>query len=121
MYLTTATATVYYSSRLVPGMLTNTVFCVPSRYVVVDVIIRNRDMQQVRVTKAMRLIIAKLRLQMQPKRRLQCVKAPKCLTVNKMKADTIKQSSAATLKEHLEPILLDNQVMEWKQHGVRSV
>ena len=78
-------------------------------------------MQHIRVTKAMRLIIAKLRLQMQPRRRLQGLKAPKCLNANKMKADIIKQSFAATLKEHLEPILLNNQVMEWKQHGVHSV
>ena len=49
---------------------------------------------------------------MQPKRQLQGVKAPKCLNVNKMRADTIKQSFAATLKEHLEPIVLDNQNVE---------
>lgn len=77
-----------------------------------DVIIRKRDMLHVHVTKAMRLIIAKFRLQMQPKRRLQGVKAPKCLNVKKIKADIIKQSFVATLKEHQEPIVLGNQVVE---------
>ena len=69
-------------------------------------------MQHLRVTKTIRLIIAKLRLQMQLRRRVQGVKAPKCLNVNKMKTGIIKQSFAATLKEHLVPILLNNQVME---------
>ena len=85
------------------------------------VIIRKRDRQDVRVTKAISgaecwidqgLIIAKLRLRIQPKRRPQSVKAPKRLNVNKMKTDTIKQSFAATLEERLEPIGLDNQDVE---------
>lgn len=76
-------------------------------------------MQHVRVTKAMRFIIAKLTLRMLPKRRLHGVKAPKCLNVNKMKADTIKQSFAATLEEHLEPIVLDSQDVEAAQGALR--
>lgn len=78
------------------------------------VLVRKRDRQHVCVTKAMRgaeswtdhyLIIAKCRLHIQPKRRLQGGKAPNRLNVNKMKTDTIKQSLAATLEERLVAIV----------------
>lgn len=58
------------------------------------------------------LIITKLRLRIQPKRRPQGVKAPKRLNVNKMKIGAIKQSFAATLEERLESIVLDDQDVE---------
>jgi len=85
------------------------------------VIIRKRDRQDVRVTKSMcgaecwtdhRLIITKLNIRMQPKRRPQGKKAPKRLNVAKLKTGSCKQSFVNALEERLESTSLDNQNVE---------
>ena len=115
-------------------LITNTTFHLPTRnrtswmhprskhwHLIDYVIVRKRDRQDVRVTKAMcgaecwtdhRLIATKLRLCIQPKRRPQGVKASKRLNVNKMKTDSIKQSFIAALEKRLESLVLDDQDVE---------
>jgi len=115
-------------------LITNTVFCLPTRnrtswmhprskhwHLLDYVITRRRDRQDVRVTKAMcgaecwtdhRLIISKLNLRIQPKRRPQGAKPPKRLNISKLKVDNIKQSLIDTLEERLDGLNLDSMDVE---------
>lgn len=115
-------------------LITNTIFQLPTRnktswmhprskhwHLIDYAIVRRRDRQDVRVTKAMcgaecwtdhRLIVCKLNLQIQPPRRPQGKKAPKRLAVSKLKSPDIKQQLSVTLDERLENIALDNQDVE---------
>ena len=90
------------------------------------VIIRKRDRRDIRVTKAMcgaecwtdhRLIVAKLNLHIQPKRRPQGAKAPKRLNVNKLKVEDVKKTFSEALSEQLESVKPENQTVEtfWKE------
>ena len=90
-------------------------------HVIDYVIIRNRDRQDMWVTRVMCgaecwtdhcLIISKLNLSIQPKRCPQGMKTPKPLNVNKLKLSCIKQSLTNTLEEHLDASTLDNQDLE---------
>ena len=119
-------------------LITNTIFPLPIRnrtswmhprskhwHLIDYVIIRKRDRRDIRVTKAMcgaecwtdhRLIVARLNLHIQPKRRPQGVKAPKRVNVNKLKTEDAKKSFVETLAEHLESVKAENQTVEsfWK-------
>lgn len=115
-------------------LITNTVFCLPTRnrtswmhprskhwHLIDYVIVRKRDRQDVRVTKAMcgaecwtdhRLIVSKLNLRVQPKRRPQGTKASKRLNVGKLKMPSASQSFADTLEERLNTTVLDDHDVE---------
>ena len=119
-------------------LITNTIFPLPIRnrtswmhprskhwHLIDYVIIRKRDRRDIRVTKAMcgaecwtdhRLIVARLNLHIQPKRRPQGAKAPKRVNVNKLKTDDAKKSFVETLAEHLESVKVESQTVEsfWK-------
>ena len=120
-------------------LITNTVFPLPTRnktswmhprskhwHLIDYVITRKRDRRDVCVTKAMcgaecwtdhRLIVAKLNIHIQPKRRPQGAKAPKRLNVNRLKIEDVKKSFSETLAEQLEAVVPDNQTVEtfWKE------
>ena len=115
-------------------LITNTVFNLPTRnrttwmhphskhwHLIDYVIVRMRDRQDVRVTRARcgaecwtdhRLIVSKLKLCVQPKRRPQGAKAPKRLNISKLKVSSIKQSFADTLEERLDSTVLEGQDVE---------
>ena len=115
-------------------LITNTIFRLPTRnrtswmhprskhwHLIDYVIVRKRDRQDVRVTKTMcgaecwtdhRLIVSKLKLRVQPKRRPQGMKAPKRLNISKLKAPDIKQSFVNTLEARLESTLLEDLDVE---------
>ena len=115
-------------------LVTNTVFRLPARnrtswmhprskhwHLIDYVIVRKRDRQDVRVTKAMcgaecwtdhRLIVSKLNLRIHPKRRPQGFKASKRLNVGKLKLPFSSQSFAKTLEERLKTTVLDDHNME---------
>ena len=115
-------------------LITNTIFCLPTRnktswshprskhwHLIDYAIVRKRDRQDVRITKAMcgaecwtdhRLILSKVNFHIQPKRRPQGMKAPKRLDVGKLNISTIKQSFADTLETRLESLVLENQDVE---------
>ncbi len=57
-----------------------------------------------------RLIVSKLKIYIQPKRRPQGVKAHKLLNINRLREDTVNQSLASTLEKRLET--LDNLNVE---------
>ena len=106
--------------------ITNTVFRLPHRnrtswmhprskhwHLIDYVITRRRDRQDVRVTKAMcgadcwtdhRLIMSKLNMCIQPKRRPQGKKATKRLNVARLQVDPIKQSLCEELEDKLEQL-----------------
>lgn len=124
-------------------LITNTTFCLPTRnktswmhprskhwHLIDYVIVRKRDRQDVRVTKAMcgaecwtdhRLIISKLRLHVQPKRRPQGAKPPKRLNVSKLKASDIKQSFVDTLETRLESTMLNDHDVEAAWASLREM
>ena len=115
-------------------LITNTVFNLPTRnrtswmhprskhwHLIDYVIVRKRDRQDVRVTKTMcgaecwtdhRLVVSKLNLHVQPKRRPQGVKAPKRLNINKLKSSDLKQSFSHTLEQRLQSTLPKGQDVE---------
>ena len=94
-------------------LITNTVFRFPTRnrtswmhhrskhwHLIDYVVVRKRDRQDGRVTKSMcgadcwtdhRLIVAKLNIRVQPKRRPQGMKAPKRLNITQLKNTNTKQ------------------------------
>ena len=85
------------------------------------VIVRKRDRQDVRVTKAMcsaecwtdhRLIVCKLKICVQPKRCLQGMKTPRRLNTWKLKVPNIKQSFVDTLESHLESTMMNDHDVE---------
>ena len=112
-------------------LITNTIFRLPTRnrtswkhprskhwHLIDYVIVRKRDRRDVRVTKSMcgaecwtdhRLIITKLNIRIQPKRRPQGKKAPKRLNVAKLKTDSCKQSFVDALEERLKSTSPGNQ------------
>ena len=94
------------------------------------VIVRKRDRQDVLVTKAMcgaecwtdhRLIVSKVKLQIQPKRRPQGTSAPKRLNVAKLKSEETTQVLRSTLEERLEPILLEDHDVETAWRSIQEV
>ena len=115
-------------------LITNSLFRLPKRnktswmhprskhwHLLDYVIVRQKDRQDVRVTKAMcgaecwtdhRLIVCKLNLRIQPPRRPQGSKTPKRLNVSKLKCDTVKQSLVQDLDSKLEAITLDSDDVE---------
>ena len=115
-------------------LITNSVFRLPNRnktswmhprskhwHLLDYVIVRQRDRQDVRVTKAMcgaecwtdhRLLITKLNIKIQPPRRPQGKKTPKRLNVSKLKNDHTQQSLAEELDNKLEFLNLDSQDVE---------
>ena len=93
------------------------------------VIIRKSDRRDIRFTRNMcgaecwtdyRVIVAKLNLHIQPKRRPQGKKAPKRLNVNKLKRETVQKSFSETLAERLEPIAKDSQDVEVVWEAIRE-
>ena len=85
------------------------------------VIVRNKDRQDVLVTKAMcgaecwtdhRLIVSKVKLQIQPKRRPQGVPAPKRLNVIRLKSEDTRSEFVSALEERLDSLLLDHQTVD---------
>ncbi|XP_063598196.1 craniofacial development protein 2-like [Penaeus indicus] len=106
-------------------LITNSIFRLPHRnktswmhprskhwHLLDYVIVRQRDRQDVRVTKAMcgaecwtdhRLLISKLNIRIQPPRRPQGKKVPKRLNISKLKSDHIKQSLAEEIENRLNP------------------
>ena len=94
------------------------------------VIVRKRDRQDVLVTKAMcgaecwtdhRLILSKVKLQIQPKRRPQGTKAPKRLNVGKLKSEETRQGLVSTLEERLDSLLLKDQDVETAWSSLQEV
>ena len=115
-------------------LITNTIFRLPTRnrtswmhprskhwHLIDYVIVRKRDRQDVRLTKSMcgaecwtdhRLIITKLNIRIEPKRRPQGKKAPKRLNVAKLMTDRGKQFFVDALDERLKSTSPDNQSVE---------
>ena len=93
-------------------------------YLINYVISRKRDRQDEQITKAMcgaecwtdhHLIISKLKLHIQPKKRPQGAKPPKHLSVSKLKISDIKQSFVDTLQSHLESTMLNDNDMDGRR------
>ncbi|KAF7241799.1 Craniofacial development protein 2 [Varanus komodoensis] len=119
-------------------IITNTIFCLPTRkktswmhprskhwHLIDYVIVRRKDRQDVRVTKAMpsadcwtdhRLIISKLSLQIKPKRRPQRNKtAMKKINVSKLRNPNTAASLAEDLDNQLSELQLEeNAEKDWK-------
>ena len=115
-------------------LITNTVFRLPNRnkmtwmhprskhwHLLDYVIVRQKDRQDVRVTKAMcgaecwtdhRLLITKLNIRIQPRRRPQGKKTPKRLNVSKLKRDSVKQSLVEELDNKLQQQSFDSKDVE---------
>ena len=90
-------------------------------YLIDYVIVRNRDRQDVRVTKAMcgadcwtdhRLIVSKLNIHFKPKRRPQASKTPKRLNTDRLKIPDARQTFVHTLNGRLASITFDNKNAE---------
>ncbi|KAI0232245.1 hypothetical protein LSAT2_017425, partial [Lamellibrachia satsuma] len=84
-------------------------------------VVRKRDRQGMRVTKSMcgadcwtdhRLIVTKLNIRVQPKRRPQDKKAPKRLNITQLKNTNTKQCFVDILEVRLESTPLDSQNVE---------
>ena len=123
-------------------LITNTVFNLPTHnrttwmhprskywHLIDYIIVRLRDRQDVRVTKTMcgaecwtdhRLVVCKLKLHVQPKRRPQGVKAPKPLNISKLKVSNINQSFADTLEERMDSTVLEGQDVETAWAALRE-
>ena len=106
-------------------LITNTVFRLPNRnktswmhprskhwHLLDYVIVRQRDRQDVRVTKTMcgaecwtdhRLLISKMNLRITPPRRPQGIKVPKRLNISKLKNNLVKQKLVEELDNKLPP------------------
>ena len=115
-------------------LIINTVFRLPTRnrtswmhprskhwHLIDYVVVKKRDRQDVRVTKSMcgadcwtdhRLIVNKLNIRVQPKRRPQGKKAPKRLNITQLKNTNTKQCFVDILEVRLESTLLDSQNVE---------
>ena len=115
-------------------LITNTVFRLPNRnktswmhprskqwHLLDYVITRQRDRQDVRVTKTMcgaecwtdhRLLISKLNIRIQPPRRPQGKKAPKRLNVSKLQKVDVKQSLSEEIDKKLQQLKLDSLDVE---------
>ena len=115
-------------------LITNTVFCLPTRnktswmhprskhwHLIDYVIVRRRDRQDVRVTRAMcgaecwtdhRLLVSKLNLRIKSKTRPQGTKAAKRLNVGKLKLPSNAQYFADILEERLKSTVLDDRDVE---------
>lgn len=124
-------------------LITNMVFRLPTRnktswmhprskhwHLIDYVITRKKDRQDLLVTKAMcgaecwtdhRLILSKLRLLIQPKRRPQGTKAPRRLDISKLELDTVKQSFVAAMSERLETLDMQNKNVETAWATLRNV
>ena len=124
-------------------LITNTIFRLPTRnrtswmhprskhwHLIDYVIVRKRDRQDVRVTKSMcgaecwtdhRLIITKLNIRIQPKRRPQGKKAPKRLNVAKLNTDSCKQSFVDALEKCLKSTSPGNQSVEADWASLREL
>ena len=115
-------------------LITNTCFRLPTRHktswmhprskhwhLIDYAIVRRRDRRDVRITRAMcgaecwtdhRLIVSKLNIHVQPKRRPQGKKAPRRINITKLKDCSSKQAFVDTLGERLDAITLDDQDVE---------
>ena len=115
-------------------LITNTIFHLPTRnrtswmhprskhwHLIDYIIVRKRDRQDVRVTKTMcgaecwtdhRLVVSKVKLRVQPKRRPQGMKAPKRLNISKLKIPDIQKSFTDTLEARLEATILEDLDVE---------
>ena len=115
-------------------LITNTVFRLPTRnrtswmhprskhwHLIDYAVVRKRDRQDVGVTKSMcgadcwtdhRLIVTKLNIRIQPKRRPQGKKAPKRLNITQLKNTNTKQCFVDNLEARLESTPLDSQNVE---------
>ena len=94
------------------------------------VIVRKRDRQDVKVTKSMcgaecwtdhQLIVSKMNIRIQPKRRPQGQKAPKRINIAKLKNSNTKQSFIDALEERLESASLDSQNVETDWATIRDL
>ena len=119
-------------------VITNSLFRLPTRnktswmhprskhwHLLDYVIVRRRDIQDVRVTKTMcgaecwtdhRLLISKMNLRITPRRRPQGVKNPKRLNVSKLKSELVQQELAEELERNLQSHDLDSDTdveTEW--------
>ena len=56
-----------------------------------------------------RLVVSKLNIRVEPKRRPQGIKAPKRLNISKLKVSNIKQSFADILEQRLDSFVLEGQ------------
>ena len=123
-------------------LITNTVFNLPTHtrttwmhphskhwHFIDYIIVRMRDRQDVRVTNTMCgaecwtdhcLVVSKLKLCVQPKRRPQGAKVPKCLNISKLKVSNIIQSFADTLEERLDSTVLEGQDVETAWAALRE-
>ena len=123
-------------------LITNTIFRLPTRnktswmhprskhwHLIDYVLVRKKDRQDVRVTKAMcgaecwtdhRLIISKMNLRIQPKRRPQGSKPPKRLNVKKLKVEDTKKSLMDNLEERLGKLSLDTMDVETAWASLRD-
>ena len=124
-------------------LITNTVYRLPTRnrtswmhprskhwHLIDYVIVRKKDRQDVLVTKAMcgaecwtdhRLIVSKVKLQIQPKRRPQGTPAPKRLNVTRLKAEETRSDFVSTLEDRLDSLLLVNQTVETAWSSLQDV
>ena len=93
-------------------------------------IVRQKDRQDVRVTKSMcgaecwtdhRLIVSKLNVRIQPKRRPQGNQTKKKLNVTKLSNGDIKESLVCTLEERLQTLHLDSDDIEANWASLRDV
>ncbi|XP_030396936.1 craniofacial development protein 2-like [Gopherus evgoodei] len=119
-------------------LITNMVFRLPTRnrtswmhprskhwHLIDYFIIRRRDRQDVKVTKAMcgadcwmdhRLIVSKMKLRIMPKRRPQGYKALKRINVSKLKNSCIAENLAEDLENELADLRIeDDAEKDWEQ------
>ncbi|XP_053873541.1 uncharacterized protein LOC128831252 [Malaclemys terrapin pileata] len=119
-------------------LISNTVFRHPTRnrtswmnprskhwHLIDYVIIRRRDRQDIRVTKAMcgadcwtdhRLIVSKMKLRIMPKRRPQGCKALKRINVSKLKISRITENLAEDLENELADLRIeDDAEKDWER------
>ena len=94
------------------------------------VIVRKRDRQDVQVTKAMCgaecwtdqcLIVSKLKIRVQPKRRSQGMKTPTRLNTSKLKVPNIKQSFVDTLEARLGSTVMNDHDVEAAWANLREM
>jgi hypothetical protein len=115
-------------------LITNTIFRLPTRnkttwmhprskhwHLIDYVIVRRRDRQDVRVTKAMcgadcwtdhRLVVSKVKFKVQPPRRPQGFKAPKRVNIAKLKQGDTAQSLSEAMDSQMESLDPESQDVE---------